>query len=44
MRDELVAMVGPLVYGMLAAYLERRDGVPLPHPVLRAKKPPARGD
>ena len=41
MRDELVAMVGPLVYGMLAAYLERRDGVPLPHPVVRRRTPPA---
>ena len=37
MRDELVALVGPLVYGMLASYLERRDGVPLPHPVVRRK-------
>jgi len=43
MRNELVAMVGPLVYEMLAAYLERRDGVPLPHPVVRRKTPPATG-
>jgi hypothetical protein len=44
MRDELVAMVGPLVYGMLAAYFEGRDGVALPHPVLRRKTPPATGE
>jgi hypothetical protein len=41
MRDELVALTGPLVYGMLAAYLEERSatrpgpGVPLPHPAVR---------
>jgi hypothetical protein len=41
MRDELVALTSPLVYGMLAAYLEARSatrpgpGVPLPHPALR---------
>jgi hypothetical protein len=41
MRDELVALTTPLVYGMLAAYLETRSaarsgpGVPLPHPAIR---------
>jgi hypothetical protein len=43
MRDELVALTGPLVYGMIAAYLEQRaavrqgGGVPLPHPAVRGR-------
>ena len=35
MRDELVEMTGPLVYGMLAAYLDERRNRVLPHPVVR---------
>jgi hypothetical protein len=41
MRNELVGLSGPLVYGMLAAYLERRaagPGVPLPHPAVRSRR------
>ena len=44
MRDELRALVGPLVYGMVAAYLDARLApapagrpVSLPHPTLRRK-------
>jgi hypothetical protein len=43
MRQELVALSGPLIYGMVAAYLEQRasvrsgPGVPLPHPAVRAR-------
>jgi hypothetical protein len=43
MRNELVALCGPLVYGMIAAYLEERSavrsgpGVPLPHPAVRGR-------
>jgi hypothetical protein len=36
MRDELVGITGPLVYGMLAAYLDERRGTVLPHPTVRA--------
>ena len=34
-RDELVAMVGPVVYGKLAEYLDGRRprAAPIPHPV-----------
>jgi hypothetical protein len=39
MRDELVALTGPLIYGLIAAYLEPRAtkgrGVPLPHPAVK---------
>jgi hypothetical protein len=43
MRNELVALSGPLVYGMVAAYLDERaavrsgPGVPLPHPAVRGR-------
>ena len=35
MGDELVAMVGPIVYGKLAEYLDDRRprAAPIPHPV-----------
>lgn len=38
---ELVAMTGPVVYGMLATYLESRrtTTVPLPHPAVRTRAP-----
>ena len=41
MRDELTGLVGPLVYGMLAAYLDARrrpdgGGVPVAHPAVRS--------
>ena len=35
MAAELTAMAGERVYRMLAAYLEKERGVPLPHPVVR---------
>jgi hypothetical protein len=42
MREELIGLVGPLVYGMVAAYLDARAkvdhdrvSVPLPHPAVR---------
>jgi hypothetical protein len=38
MRDELVALTNRKVYKMLVAYLEQRDGTPVPHPVLRHRK------
>ncbi len=42
LRDELVALASPLVYGLVASYLEPRAtkgrGVPLPHPALRAAR------
>jgi hypothetical protein len=45
MREELIGLVGPLVYGMAAAYLDARSAtttagsgaVALPHPVVRRK-------
>jgi hypothetical protein len=40
LKSELVAMVGPAVYRMLAAYLdtrERGEAVPLPHPTVRSR-------
>jgi hypothetical protein len=33
-RDEIVALVGEQVYGMLVAQLERPGWVPLPHPTV----------
>jgi hypothetical protein len=43
LKEELVEMVGPQVYKMLVAQLERP--IPLPHPVLRTKRdgPPPPG-
>ncbi len=41
MRDELIAMVGPKVYTMLSAYLDKRrrgPSAPLTHPVKRTNK------
>jgi hypothetical protein len=45
MREEMIGLVGPLVYGMLAAYLDERwapaskpaGSVPLPHPAVRGR-------
>ncbi len=43
MRSELIALSGPLVYALIATYLEKRSavtsgaGVPLPHPAVRAR-------
>jgi hypothetical protein len=39
MRDELIALTNRRVYNMLMGYLDRRDGAPVPHPVLRRRKP-----
>jgi len=38
MRDELIALTNRRVYNSLVAYLEQRDGTPVPHPVLRRQK------
>jgi hypothetical protein len=38
MRDELVDITGPLVYGMLAAYLDERRNQVLAHPTVRLVK------
>jgi len=40
LRPELIAMVGAPVYERLEAYLQARHGtgIPLPHPVLRARR------
>ncbi len=40
MADELRAMVGPRIYGTLAAYLASRTSgsAPLPHPVLKGRR------
>lgn len=39
MRDEIVALTNRRAYQMFLAYLDRRDGAPVPHPVLRRRKP-----
>jgi hypothetical protein len=43
LAEELTALVGPAVYGQLAAYLgaRRSSGVPLPHPAVRRRNPVA---
>ncbi|MDA8295771.1 MAG: hypothetical protein M0004_04130 [Actinomycetota bacterium] len=38
LRDELVEMCGNEVYALVAAYLDERCGVLLPHPVLRGAR------
>ena len=46
LRDELVGLSGPLVYGLVASYLESLEthgrAVPLPHPALRTRPKAAR--
>ncbi|MEO6570931.1 MAG: hypothetical protein ABIO83_05235 [Ilumatobacteraceae bacterium] len=34
-RDEIIELVGPVVYDLMVEQLERADWVPLPHPTLR---------
>ncbi len=39
LRDELIEMCGTEVYALVAAYLDGRSGVLLPHPALRRRRP-----
>jgi hypothetical protein len=36
-RDELVELVGPVIYAMMVEELERPDWTPLPHPAVRRR-------